>query len=68
MQRLPAALAAKGVAVPTVPAPPPLREVAWGQPVDVPIEHLGELTHRLVTERLPAGTAFGFNHDGKGHA
>ena len=36
--------------------------------MDVPIEQLGELTHRLVAERLPAGTPFGFNHDGKGHA
>jgi hypothetical protein len=68
VQRLPAALADKGVAVPTVapPAPPP--EVAWGPRVDVPIERLGELTHRLVAERLPPGTPFGFNHDGKGHA
>jgi len=68
VQRLPAALADKGVAVPTVPAPSPSPEVAWGPPVDVPIERLGELTHRLVAERLPPGTPFGFNHDGKGHA
>jgi Clp amino terminal domain, pathogenicity island component len=68
VQRLPAALAAKGVAVPTVPPPSPPAEVAWGPRVDVPIEQLGELTHRLVAERLPAGTPFGFNHDGKGHA
>ena len=68
VQRLPAALADKGVTVPTVPAPPPPPEVAWGPQVDVPIEQLGELTHRLVAERLPPGTPFGFNHDGKGHA
>jgi ATP-dependent Clp protease ATP-binding subunit ClpA len=68
VQRLPAALADKGIAVPTVPAPPPPLEPAWGQPVDVPIEQLEELTHRLVAERLPPGTPFGFNHDGKGHA
>ena len=68
VQRLPAVLAAKGVAVPTVPAPPPPAEVAWGPRVDVPIERLGEVTHRLVAERLPPGTPFGFNHDGKGHA
>ena len=68
VQRLPAVLAAKGVAVPTVPAPPPPGEVAWGPRVDVPIERLGEVTHRLVAERLPPGTPFGFNHDGKGHA
>jgi Clp amino terminal domain, pathogenicity island component len=68
VQRLPAALADKGVAVPTVPAPPPPPAVAWGPPVDVPIEQLGEVTHRLVAERLPSGTPFGFNHDGKGHA
>lgn len=67
-QRLPAALAAKGVAVPTVAPPPPAPEVTWGPRVDVPIERLGELTHRLVAERLPPGTPFGFNHDGKGHA
>jgi hypothetical protein len=36
--------------------------------MDVPIERLGELTHRLVAERLPPGTPFGFNHGGKGHA
>jgi ATP-dependent Clp protease ATP-binding subunit ClpA len=66
VQRLPAALAAKGVAVPT--APPPPAEVAWGPRVDVPIEQLIELTHRLVAERLPPGTPFGFNHDGKDHA
>ena len=68
VQRLPAALAAKGVAVPTVPAPSPAPEVAWGPRVDVPIEQLGEVTHRLVAERLPPGTPLGFNHDGKGHA
>jgi hypothetical protein len=68
VQRLPAALADKGVAVPTVAPPSPPREVAWGPRVDVPIERLGELTHRLVAERLPPGTPFGFNHDGKGHA
>jgi hypothetical protein len=68
VQRLPAALAAKGVAVPTVPAPPPPAEVAWGPRVDVPIEQLMEVTHRLVAERLSPGTPFGFNHDGKGHA
>jgi ATP-dependent Clp protease ATP-binding subunit ClpA len=68
VQRLPAALADKGVAVPTVPAPSPPPEVAWGPRVDVPNEQLGELTHRLVAERLPPGTPFGFNHDGKGHA
>lgn len=67
-QRLPAALAAKGVAVPTVPPPSPAPEVAWGPRVDVPIERLMEVTHRLVAERLPPGTPFGFNHDGKGHA
>jgi Clp amino terminal domain, pathogenicity island component len=68
VQRLPAALAAKGVAVPTVPPPSPAPEVAWGPRVDVPIERLGEVTHRLVAERLPPGTPVGFNHDGKGHA
>jgi len=68
VQRLPAALAAKGVAVPTVAPPPPPPEVAWGPQVDVPIEQLTEVTHRLVAERLPPGTPFGFNHDGKGHA
>lgn len=39
-----------------------------GPRVDVPIEQLMELTHRLVAERLAPGTPFGFNHDGKGHA
>jgi ATP-dependent Clp protease ATP-binding subunit ClpA len=68
VQRLPAALAAKGVAVPTVPAPSPPVEAAWGSRVDVPIEQLMEVTHRLVAERLAPGTPFGFNHDGKGHA
>jgi Clp amino terminal domain, pathogenicity island component len=68
VQRLPAALAAKGVAAPTVAPPPPPPEVAWGPRVDVPIEQLGEVTHRLVAERLAPGTPFGFNHDGKGHA
>ena len=66
--RSPAALADKGVAVPAVPAPSPPREVAWGPPVDVPIAQLGELTHRLVAERLPPGTPLGFNHDGKDRA
>jgi hypothetical protein len=68
VQRLPAALAAKGVAVPSVPPPSPAPEVAWGPRVDVPIERLMEVTHRLVAERLPPGAPFGFNHDGKGHA
>ena len=68
VQRLPAALAAKGVTVPAVAPPSPPPEVAWGPQVDVPIEQLSEVTHRLVAERLPAGTPFGFNHDGKGHA
>jgi hypothetical protein len=68
VERLPAALAAKDVTVPTVAPPPPPPVVAWGPRVDVPIERLGELTHRLVAERLPPGTPFGFNHDGKGHA
>jgi hypothetical protein len=67
-QRLPAALADKGVVVPSVSPPSPRPEVAWGPRVDVPVERLGELTHRLVAERLPRGTPFGFNHDGKGHA
>ena len=53
VERLPAALAAKGVTVPTVPPPPPPPEVAWGRRVDVPIEQLTEVTHRLVAERLP---------------
>jgi hypothetical protein len=44
VQRLPTALAAKGVAVPTVPPPSPPAEAAWGPRVDVPIEQLGELT------------------------
>jgi hypothetical protein len=68
VERLPAALAAKGVAVPTVAPPSPPPEVAWGPQVDVPIEQLSEVTHRLVAERLAPGTPFGFNHDGKGHA
>ena len=68
VQRLPARLAAKGVVVPTVPPPSPAPEVAWGPRVEVPIERLMEVTHRLVAERLPPGTPFGFNHDGKGHA
>jgi ClpA/ClpB-like protein len=68
VQRLPAALAGTGVAVPSVPAPSPPLEVTWGPRVDVPIEQLGELTHRLVAECLPPGTAYRFNHDGKGHA
>ena len=68
VQRLPAVLAAKGVAVPAVAPPSPAPEVAWGPRVDVPIEQLMELTHRLVAERLAPGTPFGFNHDGKGHA
>jgi Clp amino terminal domain, pathogenicity island component len=68
VQRLPAALAQAGVAVPSVPPPSPAPEVTWGPRVDVPIERLMEVTHRLVAERLPPGTPFGFNHDGKGHA
>lgn len=68
VERFPAVLAAKGVTVPTVAPPPPPPEVVWGPQVDVPIEQLGEVTHRLVAERLPPGTPFGFNHDGKGHA
>jgi Clp amino terminal domain, pathogenicity island component len=68
VERLPAALVAKGVAVPTVAPPPPPPVVAWGPQVDVPIEQLTEVTHRLVAERLPPGTPFGFNHDGKTHA
>jgi ATP-dependent Clp protease ATP-binding subunit ClpA len=68
VERLPAALANKGVTVPTVAPPPPPPEVAWGPRVDVPIEQLSEVTHRLVAERLPPGTPFGFNHDGEGHA
>jgi hypothetical protein len=67
VQRLPAALAQADVAVPSAP-PSPAPEVAWGPRVDVPIERLMEVTRRLVAERLPPGTPFGFNHDGKGHA
>ena len=68
VQQVPAALAAKGVAVPAVAPPSPAPEVAWGPRVDVPIERLMEVTHRLVADRLPPSTPFGFNHDGKGHA
>lgn len=35
--------------------------------MDVPIEQLSEVTHRLVAEGLAPGTPFGFDHEGKGH-